>query len=172
MSGYAAVRGCYSRQTARGTAVWAKGCLRRAARANLGCTIALLDVAGPRTTIRPTVGLTLPHVDHPQLSGIRLVPGDLFDRCAAAAVLILASPPVAAIGAMIRLHDRGPALFTQARIGKDGRVFRTYKFRTIDGTLVRTTSQIQHDCLPETDNCVCRQTCRGVIKVRSARVSV
>ena len=30
---------------------------------------ALLDVAGPRTTIRPTAGLTLLHVDHPQLSG-------------------------------------------------------------------------------------------------------
>jgi FlaA1/EpsC-like NDP-sugar epimerase len=29
---------------------------------------ALLDVAGPRTTIRPTAGLTLLHVDHPQLS--------------------------------------------------------------------------------------------------------
>ena len=30
---------------------------------------ALLDVAGPRTTIRPTAGLTLLHVDHPQLAG-------------------------------------------------------------------------------------------------------
>ena len=35
---------------------------------------ALLDVAGPRTTIRPTAGLTLLHVDHPQLTGIRLGP--------------------------------------------------------------------------------------------------
>ena len=34
---------------------------------------ALLDVAGPRTTIRSTAGLTLLHVDHPQLSGGRLV---------------------------------------------------------------------------------------------------
>ena len=42
---------------------------------------ALLDVAGPRTTIRPTAGLTLLHVDHPQLSGLRLVLKDLFDRC-------------------------------------------------------------------------------------------
>ena len=41
---------------------------------------ALLDVAGPRTTIRPTAGLTLLHVDHPQLSGPRQVVKDLFDR--------------------------------------------------------------------------------------------
>ena len=33
---------------------------------------ALLDVAGPRTTIRPTAGLTLLHVDHPRLTGFPL----------------------------------------------------------------------------------------------------
>ncbi len=32
---------------------------------------------------------------------------------------------------MIWLHDGGPALFTQVRVGKDGRVFRIYKFRTM-----------------------------------------
>ena len=53
---------------------------------------ALLDVAGPRTTIRPTAGLTLLHVDHPQLAGFRLVLKGLFDRCAAAAALIMLAP--------------------------------------------------------------------------------
>jgi exopolysaccharide biosynthesis polyprenyl glycosylphosphotransferase len=92
---------------------------------------ALLDVAGPRMTVRPTAGLTLLHVDHPQLSGLRLVVKDLFDRCFAAAALILFSPLMAVLTAMIWLHDRGPALFTQVRVGKDGRVFRIYKFRTM-----------------------------------------
>jgi exopolysaccharide biosynthesis polyprenyl glycosylphosphotransferase len=92
---------------------------------------ALLDVAGPRTTIRPTAGLTLLHVDHPQLSGFRLVFKGLFDRCAAAGALILLSPVMALLAAMIRLHDGGPALFTQTRVGKDGKVFKIYKFRTM-----------------------------------------
>ena len=92
---------------------------------------ALLDVSGPRTTIRPTAGLTLLHVDHPQLSGLGLVVKDLFDRLVAVAALILLFPLMAVIAAMIRLHDRGPALFTQARVGKDGRIFRIYKFRTM-----------------------------------------
>jgi exopolysaccharide biosynthesis polyprenyl glycosylphosphotransferase len=92
---------------------------------------ALLDVAGPRTTIRPTAGLTLLHVDHPQLSGLRLLLKDLFDRCVAAVVLLLLAPLIVAVGAMIRLSDGGPALFTQVRVGKDGRVFRIYKFRTM-----------------------------------------
>jgi exopolysaccharide biosynthesis polyprenyl glycosylphosphotransferase len=92
---------------------------------------ALLDVAGPRTTIRPTAGLTLLHVDHPQLSGLPVVVKDLFDRCVAAAGLILLFPLMALLGAVIWLHDRGPVLFTQVRVGKDGRVFRIYKFRTM-----------------------------------------
>ncbi len=92
---------------------------------------ALLDVAGPRTTIRPTAGLTLLHVDHPQLSGFRLVVKGLFDRCAAAAALILLAPVLGIVAAAIWLSDRGPALFTQVRVGKDGHAFRIYKFRTM-----------------------------------------
>ncbi len=92
---------------------------------------ALLDVAGPRTTIRPTAGLTLLHVDHPQLTGIPSVLKDLFDRCAAAAGLILLFPLMALLGVTIWLHDRGPVLFTQVRVGKDGQVFKIYKFRTM-----------------------------------------
>ena len=92
---------------------------------------ALLDVAGPRTTIRPTAGLTLLHVDHPQLAGFRLVLKDMFDRCAAAAALVMLAPVMAALAATIWLQDRGPALFTQTRVGKDGHSFRMYKFRTM-----------------------------------------
>ena len=92
---------------------------------------ALLDVAGPRTTVRPTAGLTLLHVDHPELSGFRLVLKDLFDRCAAAAALVMLAPVMTTLAAMVWLHDRGPALFTQMRVGKDGHSFRMYKFRTM-----------------------------------------
>jgi exopolysaccharide biosynthesis polyprenyl glycosylphosphotransferase len=92
---------------------------------------ALLDVAGPRTTVRPTAGLTLLHVDHPQLSGPRQVVKDLFDRCAAALALAVLSPFMLAIAVAIRLHDKGPALFTQTRVGKDGEPFKIYKFRTM-----------------------------------------
>jgi exopolysaccharide biosynthesis polyprenyl glycosylphosphotransferase len=92
---------------------------------------ALLDVAGPRTTIRPTAGLTLLHVDHPQLSGFRLVIKGLFDRCVAGAALVLLSPLMGVLAAAIWLSDRGPALFTQVRVGKDGHAFRIFKFRTM-----------------------------------------
>jgi exopolysaccharide biosynthesis polyprenyl glycosylphosphotransferase len=92
---------------------------------------ALLDVAGPRTTVRPTAGLTLLHVDHPQLSGPRTVLKDLFDRFMAALALLLLSPVLIVVGIAVKLSDKGPALFTQTRVGKDGRTFKIYKFRTM-----------------------------------------
>jgi exopolysaccharide biosynthesis polyprenyl glycosylphosphotransferase len=92
---------------------------------------ALLDVAGPRTTVRPTAGLTLLHVDHPQLSGPRQMVKDLFDRCAATFLLVVLTPLMLAIAVAVKLSDKGPALFTQTRVGKDGRQFKIYKFRTM-----------------------------------------
>jgi exopolysaccharide biosynthesis polyprenyl glycosylphosphotransferase len=92
---------------------------------------ALLDVAGPRTTVRPTAGLTLLHVDHPQLSGPRQMVKDLFDRSAAAFGLLALSPLILAIAVGIKLSDSGPAFFTQTRVGKGGEPFKIYKFRTM-----------------------------------------
>ena len=109
---------------------------------------ALLDVAGPRTTIRPTAGLTLLHVDHPQLSGFRLVLKGLFDRCAAAAALVMLAPVMATLAAAVWLQDRGPVLFAQMRVGKDGHSFRMYKFRT----MVVDAEERQAELLPTNDS--------------------
>jgi len=92
---------------------------------------ALLDVAGPRMTVRPTAGLTLLHVDHPQLSGFRLLLKGMFDKIVAGLALLVLAPVLLILAATIWLHDGGPALFTQIRVGKNGKVFRIYKFRTM-----------------------------------------
>jgi exopolysaccharide biosynthesis polyprenyl glycosylphosphotransferase len=92
---------------------------------------ALLDVAGPRTTIRPTAGLTLLHVDHPELSGPRQAIKGLFDRIMAGAALVMLAPLFCVLAVAIRVSDAGPVLFVQTRVGKDGRPFKMYKFRTM-----------------------------------------
>jgi exopolysaccharide biosynthesis polyprenyl glycosylphosphotransferase len=92
---------------------------------------ALLDVAGPRTTIRPIAGLPLLHMDHPEFSGGRRLIKAAFDKVLALAALALAAPLLALIALVIKLGDGGPALFTQTRVGKDGRTFAVYKFRTM-----------------------------------------
>ncbi len=92
---------------------------------------ALLDVAGPRTTIRPVAGLPLLHMDHPEFTGARRLIKTAFDRACAASALVLLSPLLLAVAAIIRCSDGGPALFRQVRVGRDGRSFTLYKFRTM-----------------------------------------
>ena len=45
--------------------------------------------------------------------------------------LVILSPILAVIGALIRLESPGPILYGDPREAKDGRVFRCYKFRTM-----------------------------------------
>ena len=92
---------------------------------------ALLDVAGPRTTLRPVAGLPLLHVDHPELAGAKQAVKSVFDKTCAALALLLSAPLFAVIAISIRLADHGPVFFRQTRIGKDGQGFTLYKFRTM-----------------------------------------
>ncbi|GAA3742421.1 sugar transferase [Salinactinospora qingdaonensis] len=98
---------------------------------------ALMEVAGPRTTIRPVAGLPLLHVEHPELAGGRRLVKGAFDRLAAAMALLVLSPLLLVLGAVIRCTSPGPILFRQTRVGKDGARFTLYKFRTmVDGAEV------------------------------------
>jgi exopolysaccharide biosynthesis polyprenyl glycosylphosphotransferase len=92
---------------------------------------ALLDVAGPRTTIRPVAGLPLLHMDHPEFNGARRLVKAVFDRAAAFTGLLICGPLLLVIAAAVRLGDGGPALFRQVRVGQDGRHFQVVKFRTM-----------------------------------------
>jgi exopolysaccharide biosynthesis polyprenyl glycosylphosphotransferase len=100
-------------------------------RTDLCVAPALMDVAGPRTTIRPVAGLPLLHVDHAELTGVKRVIKSFFDKIIATAALIAFSPLLALITLAIVLDDGGPALFTQTRVGKDGQPFSVLKFRTM-----------------------------------------
>lgn len=54
----------------------------------------------------------------------------VFDTVAAALLLVVLSPLLLVLAILIR-RDGGPALFAHPRIGKQGRVFNCYKFRTM-----------------------------------------
>jgi exopolysaccharide biosynthesis polyprenyl glycosylphosphotransferase len=53
------------------------------------------------------------------------------DRAIAAVSLILLAPPLALVALTVRLGSPGPVLFRQRRVGRDGKVFDLYKFRTM-----------------------------------------
>jgi lipopolysaccharide/colanic/teichoic acid biosynthesis glycosyltransferase len=91
----------------------------------------IVEVAGPRLSIRPVAGLSLLHLERPSLGGFARVAKTLGDRVVASLVLLVASPMLLAIAAAIRLNSPGPALFSQVRVGVHGREFRIYKFRSM-----------------------------------------
>jgi exopolysaccharide biosynthesis polyprenyl glycosylphosphotransferase len=91
---------------------------------------ALLDIAGPRTSIHPVAGLPLLHVDHPSLTGARQAAKSVFDKLAAIFLLVLLAPLLVAIALAVHLEDGGPALSGQLRVGRNNRPFRRYMFRT------------------------------------------
>ena len=64
-------------------------------------------------------------------AGVRGVAKEAFDRSFALCALIGLSPLMLAVAAMVKLTSRGPVLFTQPRLGVDGKVFHVYKFRTM-----------------------------------------
>lgn len=54
-----------------------------------------------------------------------------FDIVVAGTALLLSALPMALVAMAIRLHDRGPALYRQVRIGRDCRPFAMFKFRSM-----------------------------------------
>jgi lipopolysaccharide/colanic/teichoic acid biosynthesis glycosyltransferase len=59
------------------------------------------------------------------------VPKRALDVAASTVGLLVLALPLLAIALMVRATSRGPALFKQPRLGRDGRLFRIWKFRTM-----------------------------------------
>jgi lipopolysaccharide/colanic/teichoic acid biosynthesis glycosyltransferase len=54
-----------------------------------------------------------------------------FDFALSGTGIILSSPLWLLFGFLIRIQDRGPVFYPQDRVGKDGRVFKAFKFRSM-----------------------------------------
>ncbi|MCL5027867.1 MAG: sugar transferase [Bacteroidetes bacterium] len=55
----------------------------------------------------------------------------LFDLLIASLGFLFLTPILLTIGLLIKFNSKGPILFSQIRIGKDGKQFKFYKFRTM-----------------------------------------
>jgi exopolysaccharide biosynthesis polyprenyl glycosylphosphotransferase len=92
---------------------------------------ALTNVAGPRVHVRPVAGLPLLHVDEPVFEGFNHVVKTVVDRLAAVLGMLLLSPALLVIATLVKFTSPGPVLFKQERVGRNGEIFKMWKFRSM-----------------------------------------
>jgi exopolysaccharide biosynthesis polyprenyl glycosylphosphotransferase len=93
----------------------------------------LVDVAAERTTVRAADGIPLLHVEHPRLAGWSRAMKEIFDRVMALAAIVALSPLLVLVTVLIKVTAgrHGPVIFRQVRVGRNGKMFVMYKFRTM-----------------------------------------
>ncbi|MGP6176011.1 sugar transferase [Microbacterium sp. A196] len=91
----------------------------------------ITDIAGPRIHTRPVSGLPLIHVETPRFSSGQRFSKRLTDILGSLALIVLASPALAAVAIAVKTTSTGPLLFKQERIGLGGEAFKMLKFRSM-----------------------------------------
>ncbi|MEI8411552.1 MULTISPECIES: sugar transferase [unclassified Kribbella] len=91
----------------------------------------IIEVAGPRISVRPVAGLSLLHLERPSVSGGPHLMKAVFDRVVALGLITLLSPLLIGLAIAVRLSSPGPVLFRQQRVGRAGAEFTMLKFRSM-----------------------------------------
>jgi len=102
-----------------------------AGRQHLVLAPSITDIAGPRIHTRPVAGLPLMHVETPRFSPAQRFVKRMMDIFGSATLLILLSPVLLVLSVLVLITSGRPVIYKQARIGRHGREFRMWKFRSM-----------------------------------------
>lgn len=91
----------------------------------------VVEVTGPRMSIRPAANLSLLHIERPALRGLNAVSKATFDRVVGGLLVLLLSPVFLVVALLIKVRDGGAVFFRQTRVGIDERDFTMLKFRSM-----------------------------------------
>jgi exopolysaccharide biosynthesis polyprenyl glycosylphosphotransferase len=116
-------------------------------RAELLLAPAVTEIVGTRVRIRPVCGLPLMHMERPELTGIRRLTKELFDRSAALFGILFLAPALLGLALAVKVTSRGPVFFRQQRVGRDGELFSMLKFRS----MVAGADLMVDELVPESD---------------------
>jgi len=72
----------------------------------------------------------------------------MIDELAALVLLLVSAPVWLLIALVLKLDSPGPVLFVQERVGRHGRLFRLYKFRTMHAHAPRYAVTVRRDADP------------------------
>jgi exopolysaccharide biosynthesis polyprenyl glycosylphosphotransferase len=91
----------------------------------------MLEVVGSAVEFDDVDGMTMLGVRRFGLSRSSRLLKRMFDVVVASTALLMISPIIAAIALAIRLESRGSVFFRQVRVGRDGKQFWIFKFRSM-----------------------------------------
>ena len=91
----------------------------------------LRDIASHRLTVRPLGRFPVVYIEPVQRGGWRQKAKRTFDVVVAGTLLLLAAPVLAVAAIAIKLDSKGPVLFRQTRVGRDGKPFEMLKLRSM-----------------------------------------
>lgn len=96
---------------------------------HLGTGISGIDAR--RLRALPLAYEPLFYVEAPSLAKAQLVAKRCFDIVLGSLAVLVLSPVLLCVAVAVKLGDRGPVLFKQTRVGRSGRTFGVYKFRSM-----------------------------------------
>jgi exopolysaccharide biosynthesis polyprenyl glycosylphosphotransferase len=103
---------------------------------SLGVQVSLLprvfEVLGSSIEFDNVYGMTVMGVRRFGLTRSSAIIKRALDVLGASILMVVLSPVLLAIALAIRIDSRGPVLFRQPRVGRDGELFEMFKFRSMD----------------------------------------
>ncbi len=102
----------------------------------------LLQVIALRARLEDLDGVPVININDVPLQGFNTLVKRTFDIGMSAIALVLLTPLIAVIAALVRLTSRGPVFYRQERMGLDGKSFEIVKFRSMYDDAERETGPV------------------------------
>jgi exopolysaccharide biosynthesis polyprenyl glycosylphosphotransferase len=111
---------------------------------DLAVAPSLFQVVSRRVTVESVANVAILHVDQIRLERGKAALKRTLDLVVAGVALVVTLPVLAVVLVAIRLDSRGPVLFRQVRVGRDGREFTVLKLRTMVADAHRQRDELAH----------------------------
>ncbi len=105
----------------------------------------MFDTINDRVGYDTVGGLPLLTFSGVNPKGVQFAIKHVIDRVSATLLLVGLSPVIALAAVAVRFSSRGPVLFCQRRVGRDGTEFDLYKFRSMRAGLVSAAQPVGAD---------------------------
>ena len=91
----------------------------------------ILEIIASRVSTDEIGGVPLLSIKEIRLQGFNALLKRAIDMIVSVSVLTVLSPLLVLVVLAIKIESKGPVLFSQTRVGKDGKIFKLFKFRSM-----------------------------------------